>query len=227
MGSGDTSGTSGSSGDGQGSGTGGASSGSGAGTGEGIEADLLGSGGGSVGSGSGSSAGEGTESGSASDGSQSTGTGGANAGAPAGSTHGRDTKAEAIVAASKGSGTPEARAIGLVNAIIKTYYPTKADRISKVIYDPGETGLRTKMVGSGPNTTGEIHVGDDFLTHASTGFARRVLQVGKRSSMLSSNELGWPVNKTKPIVSSWLLRKKLLPLSSLAPAPSRMQPGCV
>ncbi len=112
-----------------------------------------------------------------------------------------DKQAQAIIDAAKDSQTtPDAgaRAVAAVWAILKTYYPGEAAKVSAVEFVEKDPGLTTSPVGSGATLTGKIAVGSYFLDHIDS-FARRVLQVGHELQHIDQQRggMGGPANQNK------------------------------
>lgn len=93
-----------------------------------------------------------------------------------------DEKAKAIIAQAQNEKIKlEERAVQVVKAIIKQYYPSEESKVAAVEYNDKEagTGLSVTSKGSGKTTTGILYVGKQFLEGVTARhFARRVLQVG-------------------------------------------------
>lgn len=138
---------------------------------------------------------------------------------------GVDATAQAIIDAAKDDKTtPDAskRAIDLVWAILKAYYPAEAAKVKEVVFDPSDPGLTTQPLSSAsqlgqrcsddtpnkapPNVklpTGsdllvKMCVGNAFLNQVD-GFSRRVLQVGHELQHADQHRagMGGPKNKNK------------------------------
>lgn len=70
------------------------------------------------------------------------------------------------------------RAVEVVRAIIKQYFPRDTAKISKITYVGNRQGLHSTYAGRGATTTGIIQVGRYFVENTTQRhFARRVLQV--------------------------------------------------
>ncbi len=96
----------------------------------------------------------------------------------AGQPNKRDPRADAIIATAAGPGANSDKAMQVVNDIICSYMPSQASKVSKLNFFASEPGLLTQSVGKGAGTTGNICVGNSFLTETTkSGISRRVLQV--------------------------------------------------
>jgi uncharacterized protein DUF4157 len=89
-----------------------------------------------------------------------------------------DKKAQAIINAAQNTKIPiKKRAIQAVNNIIKTYFPSQAGMVKKVVYKASEPGLEVSAAST-PKAKGTITVGDYFVKNTNKKrLARRVLQV--------------------------------------------------
>jgi hypothetical protein len=90
-----------------------------------------------------------------------------------------DANAQRIIDIAQNADQPIAqRAVAVVQAIINQYFPSDAAKISRIVYKRAEGGLHTTSSGRGANITGEIEVGEYFVTNTTAAdFARRVAQV--------------------------------------------------
>ncbi len=90
-----------------------------------------------------------------------------------------DENAQRIIdLAQDSSRTIEERAVAVVQAIIRQYFPSDSEKISRIIYRAEEPGLHITYTGRGARTTGIIEVGRYFVENTTQRhFARRVLQV--------------------------------------------------
>jgi len=113
------------------------------------------------------------------------------------STRGLDAQAAAIVTNAANTSRPVSqRAVELVWAIIRAYFPSKAGLVRAVQFDDSETGLST-TVRTAANAQGTRSVGSTFLNEALTGFARRPLQVGHELEHVEQHRSGMGGPATK------------------------------
>ena len=91
-----------------------------------------------------------------------------------------DATAKAIIAAAQDLSKPiDLRGRELVRAIVGSYFPAEAAKVSGVQFLESLPGLQTTSEGAGPGAQGLIRVGRYFVEHTDDQFfARRVLQVG-------------------------------------------------
>jgi outer membrane protein OmpA-like peptidoglycan-associated protein len=90
-----------------------------------------------------------------------------------------DRTARGMIAAAQDPNlSVDVRGVQVVWNILRTYYPTEAIKVSRVVYVDSTPGLATTSI-AGPPITGEISVGRNFVNGTNPRFfARRVLQVG-------------------------------------------------
>lgn len=90
-----------------------------------------------------------------------------------------DEKAQRIIALAQNSSQPLAeRAVAVVRAIIDGYYPNDAAKVSRIVYQEDEPGLKVTYTGRGSATTGVLTVGRYFVENTTrVGLARRIAQV--------------------------------------------------
>jgi hypothetical protein len=103
------------------------------------------------------------------------------------------TAADIVARAQDKSRKREDRAIEVVNAIVRTYYPGDTEKVASVLYDDDKAGtglsVEEQHAKDRSRTKGTIYVGREFLEGDKQGgevvggvderhFARRVLQVG-------------------------------------------------
>ncbi len=103
-----------------------------------------------------------------------------------------DAKARAIIAATQDTDSPiESRARRAVWYILYNYYHPEVGKVSAVIFNPKEKGLRTQRVGQGAGANATIAVGRCFIEQTTDRyFARRVLQVGHELQHINQYRAG-------------------------------------
>ena len=82
------------------------------------------------------------------------------------------------------------RAKEVVKLIIRQYYASDESKVDAITFDSSEPGLGTKYTGIGQNIKGIITVGDYFLLHTKSEFARRVAQVGHELEHIDQERAG-------------------------------------
>jgi hypothetical protein len=140
-----------------------------------------------------------------------------------------DATARTIVAAAQDQSKPiDLRGRELVRAIIGTYFPTEAAKVSGVQFMESLPGLQTTSEGSGPTTRGLIRVGRYFVEHTDDRFfARRVLQVGHELRHIDQWRAGMvgPARKAERefLAHCWVALTPELPGTGCLPHATRVE----
>ncbi|MDB4582357.1 DUF4157 domain-containing protein [Draconibacterium sp.] len=98
---------------------------------------------------------------------------------PPGRPNRLDARARRIITAAQNSSVAiRTRALQVVRDIVCMYMPSQANKIRRINYNAGETGLGTQSVGRGATARGDITVGDYFVRQTTNRhISRRILQV--------------------------------------------------